>query len=82
MSGLAWLRTAGFIESILQVPDYGSSYTPLAGQQLLKQLEAGTMLGRLPSLAEAGELAAFLASEHARSITAAGVNITSGAVAD
>jgi 3-oxoacyl-[acyl-carrier protein] reductase len=40
------------------------------------------MLHRLPSLAEAGDLAAFLASDHARSITATGVNITNGAVAD
>jgi 3-oxoacyl-[acyl-carrier protein] reductase len=79
---VAWLRTAGFVESILEAPDYGSSYTPLAGRELLKELEAGTMLDRLPSLAEAGDLAAFLASERARSITAAGVNITSGAVAD
>jgi RNA polymerase sigma-70 factor (ECF subfamily) len=54
----------------------------LAGQELLKQLEAQTMLHRLPSLAEAGDLAAFLASDHARSITATGVNITNGAVAD
>jgi 3-oxoacyl-[acyl-carrier protein] reductase len=79
---VAWLRTAGFIESILEAPDYGSSFTPLAGQELLKELEAGTMLQRLPSLAEAGDLAAFLASEHARSITATGVNLTGGAVAD
>jgi 3-oxoacyl-[acyl-carrier protein] reductase len=79
---VAWLRAAGFIESILDAPAYGSSYTPLAGEELPKQLEAGTMLNRLPSLAEAGDLAAFLASEHARSITAAGVNLTSGAVAD
>jgi 3-oxoacyl-[acyl-carrier protein] reductase len=62
--------------------NYGSSYTPLTGNDLLKQLEAGTMLGRLPSLAEAGHLAAFLASDHARSITAAAVNITSSAAAD
>jgi 3-oxoacyl-[acyl-carrier protein] reductase len=79
---VAWLRTAGFIESILAAPDYGSSFTPLPGRELLKELEAGTMLNRLPSLAEAGDLAAFLASEHARSITATGVNLTSGAVAD
>jgi hypothetical protein len=48
----------GVAESILEAPDYGSSYTPLAGQELLKELEAGTMLDRLPSLAEAGDLAA------------------------
>jgi 3-oxoacyl-[acyl-carrier protein] reductase len=79
---VAWLRTAGFIESILEAPDYGSSFTPLAGQELLKELEARTMLQRLPSLAEAGDLAAFLASDLARSITATGVNLTAGAVAD
>ena len=65
----------------LEAPEYGPSYTPMAGQELLKQLEAQTMLHRLPSLAEAGDLAAFLASDHATSITATGVNITNGAVA-
>jgi 3-oxoacyl-[acyl-carrier protein] reductase len=79
---VAWLRAAGFVESILEAPDYGSSFTPLAGQELLTELEARTMLHRLPSLAEAGDLAAFLASDQARLITAAGVNLTSGAVAD
>jgi 3-oxoacyl-[acyl-carrier protein] reductase len=79
---VVWLRTAGFVESILDAPDYTSSFTPLAGQALLKELAAGTMLHRLPSLAEAGELAAFLASDQARSITATGVYLTSGAVAD
>jgi enoyl-[acyl-carrier-protein] reductase (NADH) len=41
-----------------------------------------TMLGRAANLADVGNVAAFLASDRAGSITAASVNITCGAVAD
>jgi NAD(P)-dependent dehydrogenase (short-subunit alcohol dehydrogenase family) len=45
-------------------------------------LASGTMLNRLPSLAEVAETAAFLASDHARGMTATIVNMTAGALAD
>jgi NAD(P)-dependent dehydrogenase (short-subunit alcohol dehydrogenase family) len=45
-------------------------------------LAAGTMLKRLPSLEEVAETAAFLASDHARGMTATIVNVTGGALAD
>jgi enoyl-[acyl-carrier-protein] reductase (NADH) len=40
------------------------------------------MLGRLTSLREVGDAAAFLASDLASSMTAAAANLTSGAVPD
>jgi enoyl-[acyl-carrier-protein] reductase (NADH) len=51
-------------------------------EQELESLERATMLARLPTLADAGSTAVFLASDHARAITAAAINLTSGAVAD
>jgi len=41
-----------------------------------------TLLGRRPTLAEVGDLAAFLASDRAATMTATEVNITGGAVVD
>jgi len=40
------------------------------------------MLGRAATLADVGNVAAFAASDQARSITAAAINITCGSVAD
>jgi 3-oxoacyl-[acyl-carrier protein] reductase len=93
---VCWLRTGGFRESILGASAYESMYlfsdgalvsvSELAGdsnaEDDLASLEQETMLKRLPSLDEAGATAAFLASDHARSVTATAVNLTSGAVAD
>ena len=41
-----------------------------------------TMLGRAATLADVGNVAAFAASEHARTITASAINITCGSVVD
>ena len=41
-----------------------------------------TLLGRRPTLAEVGDLAAFLASDRAATMTATEVNMTGGAVVD
>ena len=43
---------------------------------------ASTMLGRLPTLSQAAETIAFLASDHANSMTATVVNMTGGLVVD
>jgi NAD(P)-dependent dehydrogenase (short-subunit alcohol dehydrogenase family) len=45
-------------------------------------LASGTMQKSLPSLAEVAETVAFLASDHARPMTATIVNVTGGALAD
>ncbi|QSB13297.1 SDR family oxidoreductase [Natronosporangium hydrolyticum] len=92
---VCWLRTGGFRESVLGAAAYDSLFmfsdgdlVPLSrlsgdtAEADLAGIEQETMLKRLPSLAEAGATAAFLASDHARSITATAVNLTSGAVAD
>jgi NAD(P)-dependent dehydrogenase (short-subunit alcohol dehydrogenase family) len=41
----------------------------------------GTMLNRLPTLADVAETIAFLSSDHAQSMTATVVNLTAGATA-
>ncbi len=74
---VAWLRTAGTRESILDAPDYGSSFAgDMSPEELLSLLEEETMLKRLPSLDEVGNMAAFLASDQASSMTATALNIT------
>nr|WP_246220830.1 SDR family oxidoreductase [Phytoactinopolyspora mesophila] len=93
---VAWLRTGGFHESILGAADYTSIYNYSDGatvavadtvtddsvQEMVEALEADTMLGRLPTLAEAGASAVYLASDHARGVTATAINLTSGAMPD
>lgn len=93
---VVWLRTGGFRESILGATAYDSLTQVVAGEQVplsryaatqlreqeLAELSEATMLKRLPSLAEAGEAAVFLASDAAAAMTAGAVNLTAGAVPD
>lgn len=51
----------------------------LTVDQWLAGAAQGTMLGRLPTLAQIAEVTAFLASDHAGAMTATVVNITGGA---
>jgi enoyl-[acyl-carrier-protein] reductase (NADH) len=46
--------------------------------ELLAWLRRSTMLDRLTSLAEVGNMAAFMASDQAGAVTAAAANITCG----
>lgn len=50
--------------------------------QWLEGAAQGTMLKRLPTLLQVAETVAFLASEHANSMTATVVNMTAGAIVD
>ncbi|MBJ9420293.1 SDR family oxidoreductase [Acinetobacter oleivorans] len=50
--------------------------------QWLEGAAQGTMLKRLPTLSQVAETVAFLASEHANSMTATVVNMTAGAIVD
>lgn len=50
--------------------------------QWLEGAAQGTMLKRLPTLSQVAETIAFLASEHANSMTATVVNMTAGAIVD
>ena len=49
-------------------------------QAITDAIEARTMLGRAATLADVGHVAAFAASDHARSMTATALNLTCGAV--
>lgn len=53
-----------------------------ARQAITEGTEARTMLGRAATLADVGHVAAFAASDHARSMTATALNITVGSVVD
>ncbi|WP_103354138.1 SDR family NAD(P)-dependent oxidoreductase [Amycolatopsis sp. CA-128772] len=50
--------------------------------ELEENIAAKTMLGRAARLAEIGEVAAFVASDRARTMTAATVNVSCGALVD
>jgi 3-oxoacyl-[acyl-carrier protein] reductase len=50
--------------------------------EIVASLEAPTLLKRTATLADVGTVAAFLASDHARTITATEVNISCGAMMD
>lgn len=50
-------------------------------QAIIDDIAGRTMLGRAATLADVGNVAAFAASDQARSITAAAINITCGSVA-
>ena len=51
-------------------------------QAIVNGIEDRTMLGRAATLADVGRVAAFAASDHARSMTATALNITCGSVVD
>jgi 3-oxoacyl-[acyl-carrier protein] reductase len=67
------LRTGGIPES---VPEFEGRDRIVAG------IEKMTLLGRAATLADVGEAAAFAASDRARTMTAATINISCGALLD
>ena len=50
--------------------------------EIVEMLEKSTLLGRAATLEEIGNVAAFVASDRARSMTAATVNVSGGALMD
>ncbi len=84
---VVWLRTTGLPEA---VPDTGDAVADLgtgfgAGMtraDIIAGMREATMLNRLPSLAELGNVAAFMASDQASAMTATLANITCGAFLD
>lgn len=79
---VAWLLTTGIPEALKDpkgpFPDYGTGSGVMSGEELVLWLQNKTMLKRLTTLDEVGEVAAFLASDHAGAMTATGVNLTCG----
>lgn len=78
---VVWLQTTGLPEALADgvYPAYGAG--PADGMtraELIAWMRRSTQLNRLTSLAELGDVAAFIASDHAAAMTATGVNLTCG----
>jgi 3-oxoacyl-[acyl-carrier protein] reductase len=67
------LRTGGIAES---VPEFEGR------EEIVDAIVAQTMLGRPATLEDVGHVAAFVASDRARTMTAATVNVSAGALVD
>jgi 3-oxoacyl-[acyl-carrier protein] reductase len=80
---VVWLQTTGLPEAISDTadlfPDYGTG-KEMTRQELIAWLQKRTMLKRLTSLAEVGNVAAFMASDRASAMTGSAANITCGSV--
>jgi 3-oxoacyl-[acyl-carrier protein] reductase len=84
---VVWLRTAGLPEAI---PDTGDAVSDLGTgfgegmtrEEIIAGMREQTMLERLPTLAELGNVAAFMASDQASAMTATLANITCGSFLD
>jgi 3-oxoacyl-[acyl-carrier protein] reductase len=81
---VVWLRTTGIPEALRGeiFPDYGTGSGSMTREQLVSWLQSKTMLNRLTTLAEIGNVAAFIASDQANAMTASTVNITCGSLPD
>jgi NAD(P)-dependent dehydrogenase (short-subunit alcohol dehydrogenase family) len=71
---LVTLRTGGVPESIPEGMD--------GREAIVTGIESETMLGRAATLEDVGNVAAFVASDQARTMTAATVNVSAGALVD
>jgi enoyl-[acyl-carrier-protein] reductase (NADH) len=82
-----WLRTTGIPDSI---PDTGNALADLGTgfgedmtrEQVIADMRQSTLLDRLPSLADVGNVAAFLASDGAAAMTSTFGNISGGSILD
>jgi 3-oxoacyl-[acyl-carrier protein] reductase len=81
---VAWLRTTGISEALSgdSFPDYGTGSGGMTRRQLVAWLKSKTMLNRLTSLEEVGNVAAFMASDQASSMTGSVTNMSCGSLAD
>ncbi len=80
---VVWLQTTGIPEALHDPggvqPAYGTGH-PMTSGELVAWMRDKTMLRRLTTLADVGKMAALIASDRAAAMTAAGMNITCGAV--
>jgi 3-oxoacyl-[acyl-carrier protein] reductase len=81
---VVWLQTTGLPEALADIgvwPAYGTgSEAGMTRAELIAWQLGKTQLNRLTSLAEVGNAAAFLASDHAAAMTATAANLTCGQV--
>lgn len=76
------LRSTGSPESIGEVLDLHADGTGMTRAEFIASLAEMTLLKRLASLAEVGNVAALMASEYASSMTGTIANMTCGAIVD
>jgi enoyl-[acyl-carrier-protein] reductase (NADH) len=84
---VVWLRTTGLPETIPDTghatSDLGTGYGEgMTREEIIAGMREQTILNRLASLAELGDVAAFMASDRASTLTSTFANITCGAVLD
>jgi NAD(P)-dependent dehydrogenase (short-subunit alcohol dehydrogenase family) len=81
---VVWLQTTGISEAISDTidvfPNYGTGREAMTREELIAWLQEKTMLGRLTSLADMANAAAFMASDQARAVTAGSANLSCGSV--
>jgi NAD(P)-dependent dehydrogenase (short-subunit alcohol dehydrogenase family) len=78
------IRSGGMVDTrtIQQAFENVAHTLGVSQAQVVARSEQATLLGRLPTVADTARLAAFLASDGARTITGAIVNASSGRVID
>jgi 3-oxoacyl-[acyl-carrier protein] reductase len=78
------IRSGAMVDTrtIQQSLDTATRRLSVPKEQLVSTLEQATLLKRLPTVADTARLAAFLASDGARTLTGAIVNASSGGVID
>jgi 3-oxoacyl-[acyl-carrier protein] reductase len=81
---VAWLRTTGLPEALRgeRFPGYGTGSPEMTRDQLIAWMQGKTMLGRLTSLVDIANAAAFIASKHGGALTAGALNLSCGSVPD
>ena len=81
---VVWLQTTGLPEALADIdlwPGYGTgSGAGMTRPELIAWLRGSTQLDRLTSLADVGNVAAFMASDQAGAMTATAANLTCGQV--
>jgi 3-oxoacyl-[acyl-carrier protein] reductase len=80
---VVWLLTTGIPDALaagLEIfPGYGTDSPTMTREQLVVWNQAKTLLGRLTTLEEVGNAAAFIASDRGSALTAGAANLTAGA---
>lgn len=78
------IRSAAMVETrtIQQGIERAVNTLGVSKEQVVSRFEQATLLKRLPTVADTARVAAFLASDGARTITSALVNATSGSIID
>ena len=76
------LRSAGSPESIPDTLDAFTAGKGITRDEFIASLKEMTLLKRLPSLADVGNVAAFMASDYANSMTGTVANMSCGQIVD